>query len=110
MTRGRSVEILGIPGIFLIVPKQHLDYRNIYTHYKYQESSMTRSTVFYNNKTQAVRLPKAVALPETVKRVEIIKQGCGLPARAKTGSRVKFRKLGNHIITDSFHSNQPLTG
>jgi antitoxin VapB len=36
---------------------------------------MTKSTVFSNNKTQAVRLPKAVALPETVKRVEIIKQG-----------------------------------
>lgn len=38
---------------------------------------MTKSTVFSNNKTQAVRLPKAVALPESVKRVEIIKQGRG---------------------------------
>lgn len=38
---------------------------------------MTKSTVFSNNKTQAIRLPKAVALPENVKRVEIIKQGRG---------------------------------
>ena len=36
---------------------------------------MTQSTVFKSNKTQAVRLPKAVALPDHVKTVEIIKQG-----------------------------------
>lgn len=36
---------------------------------------MTESSVFNNNKTQAVRLPKAVALPEHVKRVEIVKLG-----------------------------------
>jgi antitoxin VapB len=36
---------------------------------------MSRSTVFKSNKTQAVRLPKAVALPEHVKKVEIIAQG-----------------------------------
>ena len=44
---------------------------------------MTQSTIFRTNKTQAVRLPKAVALPEHVKRVEIIKQGAArviLPA------------------------------
>jgi len=36
---------------------------------------MTRSTVFKTNKTQAVRLPKAVAFPEDVREVEIIKRG-----------------------------------
>ena len=36
---------------------------------------MTRSTVFKSNKSQAVRLPKAVALPETVHKVDIVKQG-----------------------------------
>ncbi|OHC75302.1 MAG: antitoxin [Rhodospirillales bacterium RIFCSPLOWO2_12_FULL_58_28] len=36
---------------------------------------MTQSTVFTTNKSQAVRLPKAVALPDTVKRVEILKIG-----------------------------------
>lgn len=42
---------------------------------------MARSTLFKNNKTQAVRLPKAVALPDEVKQVEITKLG---PARLIT--------------------------
>ena len=36
---------------------------------------MARSTVFTNNRTQAVRLPKAVAFPEGVRDVEIVKVG-----------------------------------
>ncbi len=36
---------------------------------------MSRSTVFTTNKSQAVRLPKAVALPPSVKHVEIVKLG-----------------------------------
>ena len=36
---------------------------------------MTRASVFLNNKTQAVRLPKDVALPEEVKTVEVIALG-----------------------------------
>ena len=36
---------------------------------------MARSTVFRNNKSQAVRLPKPVALPESVKKVDIVKIG-----------------------------------
>lgn len=36
---------------------------------------MERAGVFISNKTQAVRLPKAVALPETVKQVDIIALG-----------------------------------
>ncbi|PIW29691.1 MAG: AbrB/MazE/SpoVT family DNA-binding domain-containing protein [Rhodospirillales bacterium CG15_BIG_FIL_POST_REV_8_21_14_020_66_15] len=38
---------------------------------------MTEASVFRNNRSQAVRLPKDVALPETVKRVEVIKVGAG---------------------------------
>jgi antitoxin VapB len=34
-----------------------------------------RSTIFKSNKSQAVRLPKAVAFPEDVRQVEIIKVG-----------------------------------
>jgi antitoxin VapB len=34
---------------------------------------MARSTVFRTNRNQAVRLPKAVAFPEGVHQVEIIK-------------------------------------
>jgi antitoxin VapB len=36
---------------------------------------VTRSTVFKSNRSQAVRLPKAVALPDDVHEVEIIKIG-----------------------------------
>ena len=36
---------------------------------------MTRSTVFTSNRSQAVRLPKAVAFPADVRQVEIIKIG-----------------------------------
>ena len=36
---------------------------------------MERSTVFKSNKSQAVRLPKPVALPESVKKVDIVKLG-----------------------------------
>jgi len=36
---------------------------------------MARSSVFMNNKSQAVRLPKRVALPESVKKVDIVKVG-----------------------------------
>jgi antitoxin VapB len=36
---------------------------------------MTSSTVFTSNRSQAVRLPKAVAFPEDVHRVDILKIG-----------------------------------
>ncbi len=39
---------------------------------------MTQSTIFKNNKTQAVRLPKAMAFPDSVKKVTITQQGEGL--------------------------------
>lgn len=38
---------------------------------------MTSSTIFKSNRTQAVRLPKAVAFPEGVHEVEIVKVGRG---------------------------------
>lgn len=38
---------------------------------------MARSTVFTSNRSQAVRLPKAVAFPEGVHQVEIVKVGHG---------------------------------
>jgi len=36
---------------------------------------MARSTVFTTNRSQAVRLPRAVAFPEDVHQVDIIKIG-----------------------------------
>mgnify|MGYP003994924239 FL=1 len=44
---------------------------------------MKSGSVFKSNPSQAIRLPKAVALPESVKRVDIIPVGRGrliLPA------------------------------
>ena len=38
-------------------------------------NGMTRSTVFTINRSQAVRLPKAVAFPEGVHEVDILKIG-----------------------------------
>lgn len=37
--------------------------------------TMEQGAVFQSNRSQAVRLPKAVALPEDVKRVDIIAVG-----------------------------------
>ncbi len=36
---------------------------------------MARSTVFKSNKSQAIRLPKPVALPDSVRKVDIVKLG-----------------------------------
>jgi antitoxin VapB len=36
---------------------------------------MSQTNIFKSNRTQAIRLPKAVAFPDDVKRVEIVKQG-----------------------------------
>ena len=44
----------------------------------YIHHSMPRSTVFKNNKTQAIRVPKALAFPDDVTAVEILKQGDNL--------------------------------
>ena len=33
---------------------------------------MTQATIFKSNQTQAVRLPKAVAFPEDVKKVSVV--------------------------------------
>lgn len=37
--------------------------------------TMPESTVFKSNKSQAIRLPKAVAFPDNVKKVRIIAKG-----------------------------------
>jgi len=41
------------------------------------EAAMESASIFKSNTSQAVRLPKAVALPESVKRVDIIPLGRG---------------------------------
>jgi antitoxin VapB len=36
---------------------------------------MEKASVFKNNKSQAIRLPKSVALPDDVKRVDVVAVG-----------------------------------
>ena len=48
----------------------------MYIHVVYpKKGGAMETTVFLSNRSQAVRLPKAVALPEDVKKVEIIAIG-----------------------------------
>ncbi len=56
---------------------QKLSRIDLYTRIVYTKS-MTQSTVFKTNKTQAVRLPKALAFPDHVKKVKITPHGKGL--------------------------------
>ncbi len=37
---------------------------------------MTTSTVFINNRSQAIRLPAALRLPDNIKRVDVRARGC----------------------------------
>jgi antitoxin VapB len=53
---------------------------------------MIQSTVFKNNKTQAIRLPKAVAFPDHVKKVKITPHGKGLLITPIGGSWDAFFK------------------
>ena len=69
---------------------------------------MARSTVFKTNKTQAVRLPKAVAFPENVREVEIIKRG-QTRIITPTGKRWDDFFLNGPRVSDDFLTdrNQP---
>jgi antitoxin VapB len=48
---------------------------HVYPNWIYAGEAMTKSTVFTSNRSQAVRLPKAVAFPEGVHQVDILKIG-----------------------------------
>lgn len=41
----------------------------------YMEVGVSRTKVFYNNRTQAIRLSKDVAMPDTVTEVDVIADG-----------------------------------
>ncbi len=61
---------------------------------------MKRVKVFKNNKSQAVRLPKSVSFPDTVKEVDIIVVGrCRLIAPAGEAWDSWFEGEG---VTDDF--------
>ncbi|MBI4970062.1 MAG: antitoxin [Rhodospirillales bacterium] len=64
---------------------------------------MTQSTVFTTNKSQAVRLPKPVALPASVKRVDIVKLGKArliVPAESAWDSFFEGPKVSDDFMTE----------
>lgn len=62
---------------------------------------MPRTTVFKNNKTQAIRVPKALAFPDDVKEVEIKRDGDNLIVMpVRKGSWAEFFALPR--IDDDF--------
>ena len=68
---------------------------------------MTQSTVFKSNKSQAVRLPKAVALPDHVKKVDIIRQGNArviLPAGGSWKAHFDGPRLDEDFLEDRIKS------
>jgi len=69
---------------------------------------MEQASVFKSNKSQAVRLPKAVALPDSVKKVDIIPLGAArLIVPAGTAWDSWFDEQG---VSDDFMQtrNQPM--
>ena len=69
---------------------------------------MERVKVFKNNKSQAVRLPKPVSLPDTVKEVDIIRLGRSrLIAPAGEAWDSWFEGEG---VTDDFMNERDQTG
>jgi antitoxin VapB len=72
----------------------------VYTHNIYKEKLMTSSKIFYNNTTQAVRLPKDVAFPLEVTEVDIFIQGETRVIAPKGQSLVAWMQTGPHFTSD----------
>ena len=51
-------------------------YTTALSHLDTKPSVMTATTVFINNRSQAIRLPAALRLPDSVKRVDVRARGC----------------------------------
>jgi antitoxin VapB len=66
---------------------------------------MSSSTIFTSNRTQAVRLPKAVAFPDHVRRVDVIKVGQGRLI-VPQGRRWDDFFLGGPSASDDFMSER----
>ncbi|MEO8881945.1 MAG: type II toxin-antitoxin system VapB family antitoxin [Devosia sp.] len=69
---------------------------------------MAKSTVFKTNRTQAVRIPKELAFPDSVKEVGIIRDGDRLLIVPRGGSWAEFFSNGPHVSEDFMKDrNQP---
>ena len=68
---------------------------------------MTQASIFLNNKTQAVRLPKDVAFPEGIKSVEVI--AVGNTRVIAPADQLWDSFFDAHSVSDDFMStrNQP---
>lgn len=68
---------------------------------------MRQASVFKSNKSQAVRLPKAVALPDDIKRVDVVVLGRSrllTPAGDAWGSWFEGAKVSEDFMA---HREQP---
>ena len=69
---------------------------------------MAKSTVFKTNRTQAVRIPKELAFPDSVKEVEIVRDGTRLIIVPRGGGWTEFLSAGPHVSPDFLRGrNQP---
>lgn len=71
--------------------------------YSCMEVIMERVKIFKNNKSQAVRLPKSVSLPDTVKEVDIIVLGRSrliTPAGEAWSSWFENKSVGDDFMND----------
>jgi antitoxin VapB len=67
-----------------------------------------KSTVFRTNRTQAVRIPKELAFPETVREVEILRDGARLIIVPRGGNWAEFFEQAPHVSEDFMQNrNQP---
>lgn len=62
---------------------------------------MTATTVFINNRSQAIRLPAELRLPESVKRVDVRARGCERII-APLGQTWDSFFLGEQQVADDF--------
>jgi len=67
---------------------------------------MVRTTVFRNNRTQAVRLPKDVALPDDVKTVEVIAVGSSRVISPAGASVDLWFEHGTRVTEDFLSSRE----
>lgn len=66
---------------------------------------MTQSTVFFNNRSQAVRLPAEMRFPDSVKKVEVRVVGNSRVITPVGGSWEEYFK-SPPVVTDDFMSER----
>lgn len=65
-----------------------------------------KTTVFKNNRTQAVRIPKALAFPEGTKEVEIRREGDALIMTPRAANWDEYFAKGRQTTSDFMPSRE----